>query len=238
MNLHGMAEAFSAQATQADVQDLAFEERFGLLVDHEWTYRQDKRLKRLLREAKLRYDACLEDIDYRVPRGLDRGVLRHLATCEWVRLGQNVLISGPTGAGKTFVGCALGNAACRQGFRTLYVRVPRLLSELAIARGDGSYPKVMNRLAKTQLLILDDWGISPLGATEARDLLEVIEDRSQKHSTVAISQLPVENWHDAMADPSIADAVLDRLIHNAHKIFMKGESMRKVLKAKARIDQM
>jgi len=228
MRLKGMAGAYTAQAQQPDLQSLSFDERFGLLVDQEWTHRQNRRLARLLKEAKLRLPACLEDLDYQHPRGLDRAVLRHLAGGHWIRARQNVLITGPTGIGKTFIACALANAACRQGFSALYYRVPRLLSDLAIAKGDGSYPGLLNKLSKTHLLVLDDWGIAPLSAPECRDLLEVIDDRSQTGSTVVASQLPLEHWHAAMADPSVADAILDRLVHNSHKIILKGESMRRV----------
>lgn len=228
MRLLGMAEAFSAQAHQPDVQALSFEERFGLLVDQEWTYRRDRRQARLLKEARLRLPACVEDIDYQYPRGLDRGMMRSLASCQWLRAHQNVLVTGPTGVGKTFIACALANAACRQGFSTQYYRVPRLLSELTVAKGDGSYPKLLNKLAKTELLVLDDWGIAPLSAPESRDMLEIIDDRGRTRSTIVASQLPIEHWHGSIADPTVADAILDRLVHNAHKITLKGESMRKI----------
>ena len=228
MRLKGMAQALVAQSQQPDVLALSFEERLSLLVDQEWTYRRDRRLRRLLKEAKLRLPACIEDIDYRHPRGLDRAVIRSLANCEWIASHQNVLITGPTGVGKTFIACALANAACRHGFSARYYRVPRLLSELAMAKGDGSYPRLMNKLAKTHLLVLDDWGLMPLSAADARDLLEIIDDRSQTRSTIIASQLPIDHWHATIADPSLADALLDRLIHNAHKLILKGESMRKV----------
>jgi len=228
MRLKGMAQALVAQSQQPDVLALSFEERLSLLVDQEWTYRRDRRLRRLLKEAKLRLPACIEDIDYRHPRGLDRAVIRSLANCEWIAAHQNVLITGPTGVGKTFIACALANAACRHGFSARYYRVPRLLSELAMAKGDGSYPRLMNKLAKTHLLVLDDWGLMPLSAADARDLLEIIDDRSQTRSTIIASQLPIDHWHATIADPSLADALLDRLIHNAHKLILKGESMRKV----------
>jgi DNA replication protein DnaC len=230
MGLHGMAQALDTQRTHPDVQGLAFEDRLGLLVDSEWTLRQNRRLTRLLQEAKLRYPAaCLEDVEYHHPRGLDRGLLRSLGTGEWIRAHQVVLISGPTGVGKSWIGCALGNAACRQGFSTRYYRVPRLLSDLALAHADGSYPRVLARLAKTHLLILDDWGLAPLAAPDARELLEVIEDRVQVRATLITSQLPLDNLHAAIADPTVADAILDRLVHHAHKLSLKGDSMRKVL---------
>ncbi len=228
LRLTGMAEAFLNQAAHPDTQTLSFEERFGLLVDYEWTYRENRRLARLLKEARLRLQACPEDIDYQQPRGLDRGLLRSLSACEWVNSRQNVLITGPTGVGKTFLACALANGACRRGFTARYWRLPRLLSELAAARGDGSYSRLLTQLAKIDLLVLDDWGIVPLADTQCRDLLEVIDDRSQTRSTVVASQLPLEHWHAAFPDPTMADAILDRLVHNAHKLFLKGESMRKI----------
>jgi len=230
MGLHGMAQALDDQRTQADVHGLAFEDRLGLLVDQEWTLRQNRRLTRLLQEAKLRYPtACLEDVDYHHARGLDRGLLRSLGSGDWIRAQQVALLSGPTGIGKSWIACALGNAACRQGFSTRYYRVSRLLTDLKLAQADGSYPRLLARLAKTHLLILDDWGLAPLSAPEARELLEVIEDRVQTHATLVASQLPLDNLHAAIADPTVADAILDRLIHHALKLSMKGESMRKVL---------
>lgn len=228
IRLWGMADAFLAQLGQADVRVLSFEERFGLLVDQEVSYRDSRRLKRLLKEAKLKQQACLEDIDYGVGRGLDRQLLRSLGTGLWIRQRQNVLVTGPTGVGKTYLACALANAACRQGFSARYYRVPRLLSELAISRGDGSYGRVLARLAKVEVLVLDDWGLTPLSANEGRELLEVIEERCLAGSTVVTSQLPVSKWHAVMGDPSVADAILDRLVHHAHRIELQGESMRRV----------
>jgi len=229
MRLVGMAEAFAAQMRLSDYQGLSFEERFGILVDQEWTYRQDRRLARLLKEAKLRLSACLEDIDYQTPRGLDRALMASLAGGQWIGHHQNILITGPTGVGKTFIACALAHGAIRLGFSCRYYRLSRLLSELVLARADGSYQKLMTYLAKTEVLVLDEWGTAPLNPVECRELFEVIDDRTQKRSTIVASQLPLEAWHAVFADPTIADAVLDRLVHNAHKINLRGESMRKVL---------
>lgn len=232
MRLTGMAEAFLAQNQDPGYRELSFEERFGLLVDQESTYREGRRLKRLLAGAHLKTQACVEDIDYRQSRGLDRGVMAGLATCQWVRDHRNVLITGPTGVGKTFVACALGNLACRNGFSSRYYRLPRLLMDLGIARGDGSYPSFMRRLAKTELLLLDDWGLGPLAAAESRELLEVLEDRCQTKSTLVASQVPVDKWYELMPpDSTVADAIMDRLVHNAHKIALRGESMRKIAAA-------
>jgi len=190
--------------------------------------RQNRRLARLLKEAKFRVAACMEDIDYQHPRGLDRTVMRSLATCQWVEYGQHILIVGPTGVGKTFIACALGNAACRHGYTVRYYRVPRLLTDLATARVDGSFRRILNTLSRTDVLILDDWGLAPISVAESRDLLEVIDDRTQARSTVIASQLPIETWHSVIGDATVADAILDRLVHGAHKLNLKGESMRKI----------
>jgi DNA replication protein DnaC len=228
LRLTGMAQAFSAQLQDTGYHDLSFEERFGLLVEQEWLYRQNKRLARLLRQARLRLSACLEDIDYVTPRGLDRGLMKSLGTCQWIKEHLNILICGPTGVGKTFLVCALANAACRQGLSARYYRVPRLLQELSLARGDGSYSLFLSQLAKIELLVLDDWGLTSFTETSSRDLLEVVDDRCQVRSTIMAGQLPLEHWHGLFPDPTVADAVLDRLVHNAYKINLKGESLRKV----------
>jgi len=227
LRLHGMYTALSEQMQMPEIALLSFEERLGLLVDREVTARSARQLTTRLRQAKLRQSACLEDVDYRPPRGLDKALLTSLATCQWVREHRNVLLTGPTGVGKTWIACALGHQACREGFTTLYLRLPRLLQELPIAKGDGRYPKLMTTLAKTALLVLDDWGLAALTDENRRDLLELLEDRHDRRATLVTSQLPIEHWHEALGDPTLADAILDRLVHNAYKITLQGESMRK-----------
>lgn len=227
MRLTGMADAFSEQLQQPNMNELSFEERFGLLVDRHWIWKEDRRMRRLLKNAKLRVNACIEDIDYKTPRGIDKSVILRLASCDWVKQAQNVIIVGPTGVGKTYLACALANRACRSGLPAIYIRAPRLFHDVALARADGSYPKLMNRLAKTNVLVIDDLGLAPLNDPQRRDLLEIIEDRQGLCSTIVSSQLPVENWHENIGDPTIADAILDRLVHNAHHINLKGTSMRK-----------
>jgi DNA replication protein DnaC len=228
MKLNGMAEAFKDQLQQPDTSELSFEDRFALLVDRQWTWREDHRMKRLLSNAKLKINACVEDIDYRVPRGMDKSLILKLAGCDWISKAHNVIITGPTGVGKTYLACALANRACRVGLSAFYIRIPKLFHDLAIAKADGSYPKVMKKLAKAKVLILDDLGLAPMSAQERRDLLEVIEDRHGLTSTAVTAQLPIENWHENIRDPTIADAILDRLVHSAYKINLKGESMRKL----------
>jgi DNA replication protein DnaC len=227
LKLSGMAEALKEQLGHAGMSDLSFEERIAMLVDAEHLYRENRRMKRLLKNAKLKLAASLEDIDYRSPRGLDRSVIRGLGTCGWIRKHQNVIIVGPTGTGKTFLACALAQRACREGISAFYLRTPTLYRTLAVARADGSYGRVLARLGRTSLLILDDLGLAALTDQERRDLLEVVEDRHTAASTIITSQLPVEHWHEVIGDPTIADALLDRLVHNAHRIRLAGESMRK-----------
>jgi DNA replication protein DnaC len=227
MKLIGMADAFNEQLTQPDLDRLSFEERFGIIVDRQWTWKENYRMQRYLKQAKLKIVACVEDIDYKTPRGIDQSVMMSLISCDWIRQHQNIIITGPTGAGKTFLACALANKACREGYRTFYIRSPKLYYELAVSRGDGSYGNLINKLARTQILVIDDLGLAPMTDSERRDLLEVIEDRHGSASTIVTSQLPIENWHEHIGDPTIADAILDRLIHNAHKIKMKGGSMRR-----------
>jgi DNA replication protein DnaC len=227
LRLTGMYQALVEQLQMPDIATLTFEERFGLLVDRECTEREHRRLTTRVRQAKLRQTACIEDLDDRHPRGLDKSLIARLATCQWVRERHNVLITGPTGIGKTWLGCALGHQACRDGLTALYLRLPRFLQELPIAKGDGRYGKLLTALAKTDVLILDDWGLAPFSEENRRDLLEIVEDRHDRRATIITSQLPVEHWHDALGDPTLADAILDRLVHNAYKIALHGESMRK-----------
>jgi DNA replication protein DnaC len=227
LRLNGMYHALSDQLTMPAIDSLSFDERLGLLVDRELTERDSKRLKTRLQQAKLRQAACLEDLDYRHPRGLDKALMLHLASCQWVREHHNVLITGPTGIGKTWLACALAQKACREGWSALYLRLPRLLAELAVAKGDGRYGKLMTSLAKTDVVILDDWALAPLGDEHRRDILELLEDRHDRRATVVTSQLPIEHWHEALGEPTLADAILDRLVHNAYKILLKGDSMRK-----------
>ena len=222
-----MAKALVEQLASTQLHSLSFEERLGLLVDREITERHSRQLTNRLRRAKLRHAACIEDIDFRQPRGLDRDLVVSLADGRWVREHLNCLITGPAGVGKTWLACALAHSACRNGYSASYRRLPRLLTELAIARADGRYPKLLASLAKTELLVIDDWGLAKLNAESRRDLLEIIEDRYGIRSTVVTSQLPVEKWHDIVADPTLADAILDRLVHSAYQINLKGESMRK-----------
>jgi DNA replication protein DnaC len=228
LRLRGMAEAYEAQLRDPAAQTLSCDERLGLLADQEWSRRQSRRLARRLKDAKLPLNATIEDIDYTTPRGLDRGWIRTLAEGRWLQEHLCVLITGPAGAGKTYIASALGNAACRQGWTARYYRLSRLLADLGIARADGSYPRFLARLAKTDLLLVDEWGLAPLTLADARELLEVIDDRCTTWSTVIASQLPVDAWHDKIPDPSLADALLDRVVHAAHKIALRGESMRKL----------
>jgi len=229
MKLHALARAWQGQQEDPAIGDLGFDERLGLLVDAEWTDRQNKRMDRLLREAKLRISgACLEDIEYAKERKLDKAAVRQLAAGRWIEVHHNVVITGATGVGKTYLACALAQQACRLGYRALYRRATRLFDELTLARADGSYPRLLARFARIDVLVIDDWGLSPVKDLERRDLLEIMEDRHGLRSTIWTSQIPVAQWHDHVGDPTIADAICDRLLHNAQRIVLQGPSRRKI----------
>ncbi len=228
LRLHEMATAWREQQAQADHSALTFDERFGLLVDAQWLARENRRLQRSLQEARLRLtQATLEAIEYRPHRPLDKPLIRQLATGHWIAEHHNLVITGPTGTGKTFIACALAHQACRTGYRVLYRRVPRLFEELTLAHADGSYTRFLARLARIDVLVLDDWGLAPLRDSDRRDLLEIFEDRYDLRSTLLTSQLPIDHWHDHLGEATIADAICDRLLHNAHRIVLQGPSWRK-----------
>jgi DNA replication protein DnaC len=228
MKLHGMAEGLKEQLNNPEYKDFGFEERFSLLVDREKLYRENRQLKTLVSQAHFRHpSACFENIDFRTRRGIAKDAFFRFCQNDWIRSRNNLILIGATGVGKTFIACALGNAAVRQGISTLYVRMPRLAQELKVARADGSYAKLLQRLQRMRLLIVDDWGLNRFADEERRDFLEIMEDRHQTRSTIIASQLPLDLWHDAIGDPTFADAICDRIVHNAHKIIMTGESMRK-----------
>ena len=229
IRLHGMADAYAEQIDHKDIQSMTFDERLGLLVDREASDRESRRLTNRLRRAKLRQSASIEDIDYSAARGLDKSVIRALARCHYVREHQNVLLVGPTGTGKTYLACALAHKACLEGFTARYHRLSSLLAEMEIAKADGRYPKLIRELAKTDVLVLDDWGLAPVADHVRPILLEILDDRHGHRSTIVTSQLPIEHWHTAVGEATIADAILDRLVHNGHRIELKGDSMRKKL---------
>lgn len=233
LRLTAFAAAWNEQQKTPEMTSLSFDERLGLLVDAEWLHRENVRMQRCMREAKLRISsACIENIDYSVKRELDKSVIRQLATCRWVQEHQNVTISGMTGTGKTYVACALAHAACRKGYRAMYRRAPRLFDELLLAHADGSYPQLLARIAKVDVLVIDDWGLTAVKDQERRDLLEILEDRYATRSTIMASQIPPTKWHDHLGDPTVADAVCDRILHNAHRLVLKGPSRRKEEPAK------
>ena len=227
MKLTAMAKAFETQIQCPDMAQLSFEERFGLIVDYQMTALENRRMQNRLKTAKLRLSATIEDLDFRNDRNLDRSTIMSLAQNQWVRNHHNILVTGPTGSGKSYLACAFGNHACRRGFTVRYFRTPRFFQALAVARGTGRYDRVLRSLLRIDLLIIDDWGTALLTDEERRDLFEIVEDRYDRRSTLIAAQLPVEHWHDIIGDPTLADAILDRLIHNAHTITLKGESMRK-----------
>jgi DNA replication protein DnaC len=228
MRLQGMADALKAQEQDRSTRELSFIERLGLLVDHQWNWRQNQALARRLATAKLRGNACVEEIDYRAARGLDKSMIRALAQeSGWVRNHEHIFVIGPTGVGKSFIASALAQKACRDGYSALYLRATALFRELAIARADGSLRLFLARLSRIQVLVIDDWAMGPLSEPERREFWEICEDRYQARSMILTSQLPVARWHEQIGDPTVADGILDRLVHNAHRIEMRGDSMRK-----------
>jgi DNA replication protein DnaC len=230
LKLIGMADALEQQQTQpATHYELCFEERLSLLVDREATHRHNNKITRLLKTAKLKLQANPEDVDYSHPRGLMKSQFAQLLNGQWLQQHHNILLTGPTGCGKTYLACVLATQACRQGYSVRYFRTSRLLEDLSIAHGDGRFSKLIQQLAKTDVLLLDDWGLEKLSLGQRNDLLEIMEDRHGSKSTLMTSQLPINQWHQSIGDATLADAILDRLLHNAHKVKLKGESMRKMM---------
>jgi DNA replication protein DnaC len=223
----GMAAALDEQMQMESLDDLSFEERLGILLDREMAVRQSKRMNTRLRKAKLRQESCIEDIDFRHPRSLDKSLVMRLAGCEWIKEHNNLIITGPTGVGKTYLACAFAQKACREGFNTIYLRMTKLFEDLSLAKGDGRYLKLLTSFAKADLLVLDDYGLNELNREQRHDFLEILEDRHGLKSTLVTSQLPIDLWHEQIGDPTLADAILDRLVHSAHKIKLNGDSMRK-----------
>ncbi len=227
MKLNGMAEAYEEQRASSTIAELSFEERFSMLVERQWTWKENRALATRLACARLKQPAAIEDLDFRGSRGLKRAQIEQLSTGDWLENHQNALVTGPTGCGKTFVACALAHKACRLGYRALYFYAPKLFRALTIAQADGSLPNLLKKIAKAPLLVVDDWGMAKSEDRQYREFLEILDDRHGTGSTLITSQLPVGSWHEAIPDPTVADAILDRLIHNAHRIELKGESMRK-----------
>lgn len=232
LRCQGMLEAYQEQLSTPDINRLSFDERFALLLEREYVVRENRKLINRLRQAKLKEEACIEDIDYSPERQLSKTVITRLSECSWITKKENVLITGPTGAGKTYLACAFANQACRQGHGARYIRLPKLFQAISIAKADGSYIKLMEHVAKLHLLVLDDWGIASMNDSDRRDLLEIVDDRYNRSSTLITSQLPVQAWHDSIGDATLGDAILDRLIHNSHRIEVQGPSMREKIAKK------
>ena len=230
LKLTGMVHALQEQEAVPDIGSLSFEERLGLMVDRELTERDNRRMQTRLRAARLKQNTALEDVDFKRQRGLDRSLIMKLADCKWVAEHLNVLLTGPTGIGKTWLACALANKACRAGYSSFYIRLPRLFQDLDMGRADGRYGKMIRHLAKTDVLVMDEWGLALLTDQHRRDLLEILDDRYNLRSTIIISQLSVPLWHEAVGDPTLADAILDRVVHNAYRINLTGKSMRKEMR--------
>jgi DNA replication protein DnaC len=223
LKLYGMIRALEAQKEVKEIESLSFEDRLGLLVDAELIARGNTQFQSRLKTAKLRLSACIEDLDVHAGRGLDRAAVAALATCDWLRLHRNILVTGPTGAGKTYIACAIAHKACRAGFTVVYERATKLFHDLAVAKADGSYYKTLATLARKDLIVIDDFALAPLTDEQRRDLLEILEERYNRKSTLIASQVPTDHWHDIIGDPTIADAILDRLVHNAHKLCLKAK---------------
>ena len=236
LGLTGMAKALEEQRRQPDIAALTFEERIAMMIDREAIDRENKRLTTRLKFACLRQSAIVEDVDMKAPRGLDKALFQKLVAGDWINRHQNLIVIGPTGVGKSWLACALGHKACRDDHSVFYQRVPRLFDALALARGDGRHARLLKTIARVELLILDDWGLTTLTQDQARDLLEIVDDRHNRGSTIMTSQLPVDHWHEAISNPTIADAILDRLVHNAHRLTLNGDSMRKVAAKRSGLD--
>jgi DNA replication protein DnaC len=228
MRLDGMAEAYMSQRKNTDVLSLDFEERFGMLVESQWLYQENRALERRLKTAKLKINASIEDINWRKPRNLDREMINRLASSEWIRYSQNCIITGPTGVGKSFIACALGQKACRDGHKVLYLYAPKLFRELLSARATGMLDKLIRKLSRMDLLVIDDWGLESAKQIQYRDFLEVLDERYGNGAVVISSQYPLNDWHELIEDKTVADAILDRIAHNSYNIEMKGDSMRKL----------